>query len=57
MDATLLDAPVLPDAVGAGTFVGRIWDPAAGGPSPVLVRGDQVIGAWTRPTMRRDPAS
>jgi fumarylacetoacetate (FAA) hydrolase family protein len=27
----------------AGTLVGRVWDPAAQGPSPVLVRADGVV--------------
>ena len=32
----------LPDDGSAGTLVGRIWDPAVRGPSPVLVRDDGV---------------
>lgn len=46
-------APVLPDDVDTGTFVGRIWDPSVGGPSPVLVRGDEVRDVSdTFPTVR-----
>ena len=32
----------LPDDGCAGTLVGRVWDPAVAGPSPVLVREDGV---------------
>lgn len=33
----------LPADGGAGTLVGRVWDPAVGGPSPVLVVNDDVF--------------
>lgn len=33
----------LPDDGYAGTLVGRVWDPAVGGPSPVIVNQDGVF--------------
>ncbi len=44
MPATLTDVQsVLPDDGTAGTLVGRAWDPAAGGPSVIAVRGGAVV--------------
>lgn len=36
-------AQALPDDATTGTLVGRVWDPAVGGPSPVLVTADGVL--------------
>ncbi|MFB2599985.1 fumarylacetoacetate hydrolase family protein [Herbiconiux sp. P17] len=36
-------ARALPEDGYTGTLVARVWDPAAGGPSPVLVRADGVF--------------
>jgi fumarylacetoacetate (FAA) hydrolase family protein len=36
-------ASTLPADGFAGTLVGRVWDPAVGGPSPVVVRADGVF--------------
>ena len=47
----------------AGTLVGRVWRPELGGPSPVILRGDDVIDvSRTYPTVSAigelaDPAS
>ena len=47
----------------AGTLVGRVWRPELGGPSPVILRGDEVIDiSRTYPTVSAigelaDPAS
>lgn len=42
------------DIFSNGTFVGRVWDPLAGGPLLVVVRGGDVIDITSRttPTMR-----
>jgi fumarylacetoacetate (FAA) hydrolase family protein len=37
-------AAALPHDAAAATLVGRVWDPVAGGPSVVTVRGDELIG-------------
>ncbi|GIG92143.1 fumarylacetoacetate hydrolase family protein [Plantactinospora endophytica] len=36
-------ADMLPDDAAESVLIGRIWDPAAGGPSPVLVRDGDVF--------------
>jgi fumarylacetoacetate (FAA) hydrolase family protein len=36
-------AAILPEDADRATLVGRIWDPAVGGPTPVLVRRGQAI--------------
>ncbi|MEO3926856.1 fumarylacetoacetate hydrolase family protein [Micromonosporaceae bacterium B7E4] len=36
-------ADALPEDAEASVLIGRIWDPAAGGPSPVVVRGADVF--------------
>ncbi|WP_258062432.1 fumarylacetoacetate hydrolase family protein [Arthrobacter sp. B0490] len=36
-------ALALPADSYAGTLIGRVWDPAAGGPSPVIIREDGVF--------------
>ncbi|MCV3735236.1 fumarylacetoacetate hydrolase family protein (plasmid) [Rhizobium sp. TRM96647] len=40
--------------IGAGTFVGRVWNPEAAGPSLVAVRDGQIVDITSRavPTMR-----
>ncbi|MFC3499460.1 fumarylacetoacetate hydrolase family protein [Micromonospora krabiensis] len=46
-------AEALPDDVDHSVLVGRIWDPSVDGPSPVVVRGDDVIDISHRfPTVR-----
>ncbi|MEU7586856.1 fumarylacetoacetate hydrolase family protein [Micromonospora sp. NPDC049230] len=46
-------AEALPDDVDDSVLIGRIWDPAGGGPSPVTVRDGQVIDLSRRfPTIR-----
>jgi fumarylacetoacetate (FAA) hydrolase family protein len=35
----LTPAEILPEDADRATLVGRIWDPAAGGPTPILLRG------------------
>ncbi|MEV0216452.1 fumarylacetoacetate hydrolase family protein [Micromonospora sp. NPDC050695] len=43
----------LPDDADLGVLIGRIWDPSVAGPSPVIVRGDEVIDVSHRfPTVR-----
>jgi fumarylacetoacetate (FAA) hydrolase family protein len=39
----LTAAAILPEDADRATLVGRIWDPAVGGPTPVLIRRGQVI--------------
>src|ERR1700754_795654 len=36
-------AAILPEDADRATLVGRIWDPAAGGPTPILIRRGQAI--------------
>ena len=36
-------AEILPEDADRATLVGRIWDPAVGGPTPVLIRRGQAI--------------
>jgi fumarylacetoacetate (FAA) hydrolase family protein len=36
-------AAILPEDVDRATLVGRIWDPAVGGPTPVLIRRGEAI--------------
>jgi fumarylacetoacetate (FAA) hydrolase family protein len=36
-------AAILPEDADRATLVGRIWDPAVGGPTPVLIRRGQAI--------------
>lgn len=36
-------ADALPDDAAYGVLIGRIWDPVAGGPSPVVVRDGKVL--------------
>ncbi|OUM43521.1 fumarylacetoacetate hydrolase [Arthrobacter agilis] len=56
-------AQALPADGYAGTLIGRVWDPAAGGPSPVLIHEDGVFDlSATFPTVSElcedpDPAS
>jgi fumarylacetoacetate (FAA) hydrolase family protein len=56
-------AEALPDDAPASVLIGRIWDPSAEGPSPVLVRDGDVLDVSERfPTVRDlcelpDPAS
>ncbi|WP_433124873.1 fumarylacetoacetate hydrolase family protein [Micromonospora sp. CA-240977] len=46
-------AEALPDDVDDSVLIGRIWDPAGDGPSPVTVRDGQVIDLSQRfPTVR-----
>lgn len=46
-------ASFLPRDGSVGTLVGRVWDPAVGGPSPVVVRGEGVFDiSATLPTVR-----
>ncbi|QEO14913.1 fumarylacetoacetate hydrolase family protein [Agromyces intestinalis] len=53
----------LPDDAAAALLVGRVWDPAAGGPSVVAVRGTDLVDVTeTFPTVREltehdDPAA
>ncbi|MBM0277695.1 fumarylacetoacetate hydrolase family protein [Micromonospora tarensis] len=47
-------AEALPDDADRGVLVGRIWDPSAGGPSPVAVRDGQVIDLSHRFATVRD---
>src|SRR5215831_9552137 len=39
----LTTAEILPEDADRATLVGRIWDPAVGGPTPVLIRRGQAI--------------
>jgi len=39
----LTAAAILPEDADRATLVGRIWDPAVGGPTPVLIRRGQAI--------------
>jgi fumarylacetoacetate (FAA) hydrolase family protein len=39
----LSTAAILPEDADRATLVGRIWDPSAGGPTPVLIRRGQAI--------------
>ncbi len=56
-------AAALPADAEAATLVGRVWDPAAGGPSVVVLRDGSVVDLSARfPTMREltesvDPAA
>lgn len=46
-------AEALPDDAADSVLIGRIWDPAAAGPSPVVVRDGEVIDISSRfPTVR-----
>lgn len=46
-------AQALPDDAEDSLLIGRIWDPAVGGPSPVVVRGGDVFDISSRfPTVR-----
>src|SRR5688572_15950125 len=36
-------AEILPEDADRATLVGRIWDPAVGGPTPVFIRRGQAI--------------
>ncbi len=56
-------APVLPEASGSVSLVGRVWRPDVGGPSVVVVRGGELIDVTAAfPTIRdlceaNDPAA
>src|SRR3569832_2806571 len=39
----LTAAAILPEDADRATLVGRIWDPAVAGPTPVLIRRGQAI--------------
>ncbi|SDS48257.1 fumarylacetoacetate hydrolase family protein [Jiangella sp. DSM 45060] len=41
-------ADALPDDVAESVLIGRIWDPAAGGPSPVIVRDGELLDVSDR---------
>ncbi|MGC0144028.1 fumarylacetoacetate hydrolase family protein [Pseudactinotalea sp. Z1732] len=43
LNEALTTAKLLPDDVGDATLIGRVWDPAAGGPSVVRVTAEDVI--------------
>jgi fumarylacetoacetate (FAA) hydrolase family protein len=46
-------ALALPDDAAEGVLIGRVWDPAAGGPSPVVVRDGELLDLSDRfPTVR-----
>ncbi|MGC4746768.1 fumarylacetoacetate hydrolase family protein [Micromonospora sp. DT201] len=47
-------AEALPDAADHSVLIGRIWDPAVGGPTPVVVRGGEVIDLSQRFSTVRD---
>lgn len=54
---------LLPHDGDAGTLVGRVWDPASGGPSVVVVRGGELLdlsgefATTTELTEQADPAA
>jgi fumarylacetoacetate (FAA) hydrolase family protein len=50
-------AEALPDDADDSVLIGRIWDPAVGGPSPVVVRGGDVLDASARYPTIRDSAN
>src|SRR3954470_3251709 len=41
--AGLTPADILPVDADRATLVGRVWDPAVGGPTPILIRRGQAI--------------
>ncbi len=47
MQYHLQPAAILPTDHAGATLIGRVWHPAAGGPKPVLVRGDDLLDLST----------
>src|SRR5690625_6190225 len=43
LTTALADTPLLPQDIDDATVIGRVWDPAAGGPSVVRILADDVL--------------